>query len=69
LKVVSCTEKVVRFSFRRLTLSTEEYQFDFDFRYYTPYHSGELQKGGIYVFKTSDKDSMSYNHVLKQVLV
>ena len=69
LSVVSCDEKVVRFSLRRTTLSTEEYQFDFDFRYYTPYSGNELQRAGLYVFKTSDKDSFPYNHALKQVIV
>jgi hypothetical protein len=32
-------------------------RFDFDFRYYSPYTGSEFKKPGVYVFKTSDKDS------------
>ena len=42
---------------------------DFEFRFYSPYHGGGLVGGGLYVFKTTDNDTMSYQHHLKQVKV
>ncbi len=50
-------------------MSSEEFDLDFDFRYYSPYRGGGLVTGGLYVFKTTDKDSMSYQHKLKHVKV
>ena len=44
-------------------------KFEFEFRYYTPYHEGVLKKSGIYVFKTSDKDSTPYNHTIASIEV
>ncbi len=50
-------------------MSEDEYDIDFDFRFYSPYRAGDLVGGGLYVFKTSDKDSMSYQHKLKHIKV
>ena len=41
--------------------------FDFDFRYYVPYHDGQLKRSGVYVFKTADNDSTPYNHSISQI--
>jgi hypothetical protein len=41
--------------------------FDFDFRYYIPYHETTLKRSGIYVFKTTDKDSTPYNHTITSI--
>ena len=42
---------------------------DFDFRWYSPYHQGQLVGGGVYVFKTTDKNSSPYVHKLKSIKV
>lgn len=50
--------------------SSEEKQmnkFDFDFRYYLPYSGPDLKMPGLYVFKTSDKDSTPYNHSISAI--
>jgi len=40
----------------------QDREFVFDFRYYVPYHEEKWMKSGVYVFKTTDKDSTPYNH-------
>ncbi len=40
----------------------------FDFRKYNPYQ-GNLQRSGVYVFKTNDKDSSPYTHKLTGIEV
>ena len=62
LRVVTCTEKLVRFGLTRTEISSGEHFFDFVFRYYVPFHGVGLNGGGLYVFKTSDSDSQPYNH-------
>ena len=65
LAVESCMDSKVTFVLKRPQMSDRK--FDFDFRYYTPYHEGFLTKSGLYVFKTADKDSTPFNHVLTQI--
>jgi hypothetical protein len=69
LKVKQCNSYVITFGMRRDAATQLECEFDFDFRYYTPYHDSDLRQGGLYVFKTADKDSTSYAHTLKSVVV
>jgi hypothetical protein len=58
------------FGFKRNSiLGSDEIDFDFDFRYYTPYSTGGLTPGGLYVFKTTDNNSIPYNHKIKQIKI
>lgn len=43
--------------------------YEFDFRYYVPYKEFKLRKSGVYVFKTSDKDSTPFNHEIDSIMV
>ena len=56
---------MITFGLRREDVSDFELEFDFDFRFYVPYHESELKKSGLYVFKTSDNTSTPYSHILK----
>jgi lipopolysaccharide assembly outer membrane protein LptD (OstA) len=69
VRVKHCVQHRVQFGVVRKTVSDEEYDVDFDFRYYAPYRAGDLVGGGLYVFKTSDKDSSSFLHKLKHIKV
>jgi len=69
LRIKSCTATSITFALKREDISETEVEFDFDFRFYVPYHGDEYKQGGLYVFKTTDKDSAPYIHTLKQVLV
>ena len=70
LRVKNCSDKKIRFGFKRdAILGSEEIDFDFDFRYYNPYRDGGLVTGGIYVFKTTDKNSSPYNHKLRHIKI
>ncbi len=42
-------------------------KFQFDFRYYRPYFKDDQKKGGVYVFKTEDKDSLPYDHYITRI--
>lgn len=44
-------------------------RFEFDFRYYTPYTGTDMKKSGIYVFKTTDKDSTPVDHYISRIQV
>jgi hypothetical protein len=46
---------------------TPDKKFEFDFRYYTPYHDTTLKRSGLYVFKTSDNDSSPFNHTISSI--
>ena len=65
LRVMKCTANMITFGLRRDDVSDFELEFDFDFRYYVPYHGDDLKGSGVYVFKTTDKDSTPYSHILK----
>ena len=41
--------------------------FKFDFRFYTAYTAGGMQKSGVYTFKTIDSDSKPYNHKITSI--
>jgi hypothetical protein len=70
LRVRSCTANIITFGFKRdAIIGSEEIDFDFDFRYYLPYTSGGLVGGGLYVFKTTDKNSTPYNHKLRHIKI
>ena len=66
LAVDSCnSDGKISFILRKKPMEPgKDRKFDFDFRYYTPYHEGVLRRSGLYVFKTSDNDSTPYNHAL-----
>lgn len=55
LSIESCSEKMI--TFKLVREGNPVRKFDFDFRYYNPYKEGSLKRSGVYVFKTSDKDS------------
>jgi hypothetical protein len=40
----------------------EPRRFEFDFRYYNPYIRDKYVGSGLYVFKTSDRDSIPFPH-------
>ena len=53
----------------KLPYSDTPTYFDFDLRYYVPYHDGELRRSGAYVFKTTDTDSHPFNHRIESIQV
>lgn len=69
--VESCTKYAITFVVMRLiNPNTNEKQinkFEFDFRFYNPYSGNDLKKSGLYVFKTTDKDSTPYNHSITSI--
>ena len=75
LQVLGCDSKKVRFLLKRkvtvpsqgITRYLADRVFDFDFRYYEPYRGSEMVPSGLYVFKTSDKDSREYPHVIERI--
>lgn len=42
-------------------------KFEFDFRYYNPYHGTSLKSSGVYVFKTEDTDSTPFDHSISSI--
>jgi len=38
--------------------------FNFEFRYYEPFHGNGQINSGLYVFKTTDQDSRPFDHAL-----
>jgi hypothetical protein len=70
LRVKNCTANKIHFGLKRDSiLGSEELDIYFDFRYYLPYTSGGLVAGGLYVFKTTDKNSSPYNHKLRHIKI
>jgi hypothetical protein len=66
LLIETCNDKKITFILKSKSLASDK-RFDFDFRYYTPYHDGNLKRSGVYVFKTGDNDSTPYNHAISQI--
>ncbi|CDW76004.1 lysosomal alpha-mannosidase [Stylonychia lemnae] len=71
LTIVNTTETTIVFKYRESNhiQSEQEYErlFSFDFRYYTTYSRGSLQKGGIYTFKTIDRDPRKFKHSILSI--
>jgi len=76
LRIMTCTDKKVTFLMKRKVVDKRygsvsylrDQVFDFDFRYYEPYHGNE-PNSGLYVFKTADQDSRDYPHTIERVRV
>eukprot|EP00347_Sterkiella_histriomuscorum_P019319 403342106 len=65
LHVVSCNDATSSVVFQVTHINKDQTvqkprQFEFDFRYYVPYHDNELRPSGLYVFKTADFDSTPF---------
>jgi hypothetical protein len=69
--VENCTQSAITFVVMRLvdveTNVRQINRFEFDFRYYHPYNSGDLKRPGVYVFKTADTNSFSLNHTIQSI--
>ena len=44
-------------------------RFKFDFRYYTPFTKDGAPKSGIYTFRTTDRDSRPYPHIIQSISI
>jgi len=73
LSVKSCDGRKIQFLLKRTkpvgsTKELADRLFNFDFRYYEPYHGvANLVSSGLYVFKTEDKNSRSYGHYITKI--
>ncbi|CDW91487.1 glycosyl hydrolases family 38 protein [Stylonychia lemnae] len=69
IKIITCTMNSSIIFGVKFKNESQERRFEFDFRFYTPYNGYQLKPSGIYVFKTSDKDSSPYVHSISSIQV